>query len=185
MRFKAVHIKKGKSLIKKIDNSQWEFADLLVEAIPPESSFNRVGYLLSEFRKAIGYDRSVEAMRKSRTCALAWPVEKRVADCSFTAHRLLATEKDRFKILHPGMTCEQVFAAMGKNFSKGIRTVDFTSALRSLQASISFKQSAARMIGKLSLTDSQIQVIHTMVGRDADALDEVIEAAGLILEEVA
>jgi hypothetical protein len=46
-------------------------------------------------------------------------------------------------------------------------------------------KTCANRLSQLSITDHQLLEIHRLIGADADALDLVIEAAGVIIEEAA
>lgn len=83
------------------------------------------------------------------------------------------------------MTSKEALTAIGTTqpeYLKGGRHT-YETAIAKLKGSISLKKSAAKTIGYLSLTNEQIFYIGSLVGADADALDLVIEAADLQVEE--
>lgn len=69
---------------------------------------------LPELAEAIGYGLTPGNLKSYRDVSQAWPVEHRVA-ASWTAHRTLKGENNRFDIIHAGMTLRQAQKAIGKN----------------------------------------------------------------------
>jgi hypothetical protein len=91
-------INKGRELRRQELAANWEFADVLAQL--PESK-------LGEFYDDVGEGAPDPAtMQIWRAAAMAWPSEKRVADCSLNAHAVLAGNPDRFDLLRAGMGVE-------------------------------------------------------------------------------
>lgn len=69
---------------------------------------------LPQLAEDIGYGLTAGNLKSYRDVAEAWPAERRVA-ASWTAHRTLKGEANRFDIIHAGMTLRQAQKAIGKN----------------------------------------------------------------------
>jgi hypothetical protein len=207
MRFKATHIQQGKALVRTMDANDWELGDLLLEVFPrdqwgqgalshwprKDGRFIEHGEkflsALEEFAKRIGYDKTTITLVNHRHTSLCWPPTHRVKGVSWTAHRVLNSQPSRFKILKPGMKARDAQAAAGLKWTdykaKGAEISRYSEAIEYLKTAASFMRSASSRIGHLSLSDRQILEIGGLVGRLADRLDTVIEAAGLDLDEKA
>jgi hypothetical protein len=197
VRFKPTHIKEGRSLVRRMETNKWAMGDLLIRVFPPEQfplnnptfALDRTGpnllQAVTEFASAIGGDIEAVVLCRYRATALRWPKEKRLPSCSWHAHVVLNGAKDRFSILRPGMTAEEARAAGGYATEQTNKRLGHTyeGAISKIQGAISLKKSAARTISRLSLTSEQIFFIGSLVGADADALDLIIEAADLQVEE--
>jgi hypothetical protein len=194
VRFKSTHIAKGRRIVKRINEAKWDLADLLLEVFPADQykaggpwSRRTLASELPEFARVIGCDYSLDHLRALRQSAISWPPETRISATSWSVHSAMAHHEDRFKMIEPGMTMREANLLIGRLIRKPKEGLGptYDGAIKDLYASISFKKTCANRLSQLSLTDHQLLEIHRLSGADADALDLVIEAAGVIIEEAA
>jgi hypothetical protein len=92
--FSAEAVDLGRRLVRDLGDRKWELGDL-ANRVCPATNGDKGGRLL---RFAAEIDIDIATLASYRTVAVAWPLSTR-AESSWTVHRELASNPDRFEII--------------------------------------------------------------------------------------
>src|SRR5213592_4071015 len=174
-------VNKGKALTKREDNLGWAWGDLAVKAVD-EIDGHGVEYAIQKLCYESGYEGCWKTVQVRYYTAKSWPPEKRVKGCSFKAHQVLNQNKNRFRILKPGMTAAKASDLVGKDIDR--RVVELTTndpileMLEAARASASWLRRAETLLNAINVdnlnnheTDSMRDRVERILIRSEKMLD--------------
>lgn len=89
-------VERGRRLVSEINDHKWELGDLANE-VCPSTQTTAHDDRIAKFADEIGLP--MNTLRKYRMVSAAWPLGTRVPRQTWTTHRLLAAQDDRFDII--------------------------------------------------------------------------------------
>lgn len=179
-------VERGRELAAAAARNRWAIADLALETFPwsnKTSSANRwtpteqvPRNRMRQWIKETGLEMSVQSLAEYRATAHGWPSASRVAGVSFSNHRLLRANPDRFSILRDGVSNSEALVATSSKRTGG---VSFPRAARSIDTSAAFLKTAMKALGRRQLSAEQMEELGSKIATLEANLDEMLDRLGM------
>jgi hypothetical protein len=173
-------VQRGREIVVAQSSMNWELGDLARKVVNVyKNDFSgslEIPEILEKWARDIGCDASIGHIMNLRKVSQKWPKSRRISGVSWTVHRVLAYQDNRFDIIKPGMTKVDAEALVGRTIAHSRVALTVADGIRRLQSAEGWIKSAAR-VDYSNASEDELQLIGECLSRIEDAENEFLVAA--------